>query len=98
MGLRNLLGGLTKLASGLLTGVGLGYLIGWLIVHFKDARSPEDLQARAQALADKPREVKGQIQARIQLAVEEGRQAAAETRAELEAQAPRRAESPKPST
>lgn len=88
--MRALLSALAALAAGLLTGVGVGYLLGLVADHFKDARSPEDFQMRAQALAGKPREVADQLQARIEQAVEEGRQAAAETRAELEAEASRR--------
>lgn len=88
--MRSLLSALAALATGFMTGAGVGYLLGLAANHFKDARTPEDFQMRAQALADKPREVADQLQARIEQAVEEGRQAAAQTRAELEAEASRR--------
>jgi len=94
MRLGRLVRAMAVLMLGVAAGVGLGYLIGLLVRHFEGAGSPAELQARALALRDKPLELAGEVQARFQLAMQEGRLAAAETRAALEAELPRRAGGP----
>jgi hypothetical protein len=76
--LRRLLGFVLVLAAG----VALGYaLMQWLTAQqSEEALSDDEGAVRGQGIVD-------QVQARIRLAVEEGKRAAAEARAELEAEA-----------
>ena len=78
---------LVEFAFGFAIGVSWGYLAAILLAPHEGATSRMLLQREAGALRRRPRQAVDQVQARVQYAVEEGRRAAAETRAELEATA-----------
>ena len=70
--------------TGVLAGVVLGYVAALLLAPYEGLESRARLQGSATALRDRPRHLADEVQARVQRAVEQGRQAAAQTRAELE--------------
>lgn len=76
-----------EFVAGAAVGFAVGYAAALLLAPYEGGESRLLLQARAEALKERPRRVAGQVQARVERAVEEGRRAAAETRAELESAA-----------
>jgi len=73
--------------SGLVAGLTIGYAASLLFAPQEGAESRARLAVGAEALRDAPRTVLDEVQARLHRAVEEGRQAAEDARAELEAAA-----------
>jgi len=86
--------GAVRLAGNLAAGLGLGYGLGLILAEFRGVRSRADAQARAQTLLARSRDIAAVLEARVQLAAQAGRQAAAEARAALEAEAAGRRRSP----
>ncbi|MFN2251118.1 MAG: hypothetical protein ACK2UL_04305 [Anaerolineae bacterium] len=73
-----------KFGMGLLVGGSLGYFVAVLLAPQEGALSRGALGDESDALRRGPRETFDGLQARILFAIEEGRRAAEETRAELE--------------
>lgn len=69
---------------GVVSGLALGYVFGLLMAPDEGAASRARLQESAEAWREAPRQVVDEMQLRVHRAAEAGRQAAAETRAELE--------------
>lgn len=76
--------GFAEFAGGLLVGMAVGYAAAVLLAPYEGAESRARLYDGASSFSERPRQMAGNMQARFQHAVEQGRIAAAETRAELE--------------
>ncbi len=76
--------GFVEFVGGLVIGIAVGYAAAVLLAPHEGAESRAWLSDEAGAFADRPRQVADNMQARFQRAVEQGRIAAAETRAQLE--------------
>jgi gas vesicle protein len=72
-------------SAGVVAGLAVGYVAAVLLAPDEGAATRLKLQGGANALLAKPRGAADQLQARLQQAMDEGRHAAAETRAALEA-------------
>lgn len=75
---------LVEFVAGFAFGAAIGYFAAVLLAPNEGAASRDLLLEESDVLRRKPREKVDLLQARIQFAVEEGRRAAAEARAELE--------------
>jgi gas vesicle protein len=80
-------GGLLRFGLGLLIGVALGWAGSRLFAPDDGVATRRRVKAEADSLRDAPRRIATATEARVHLAVEEGRRAAEVARAELEAQA-----------
>lgn len=72
-------------AGGVLAGLVLGYVVAVLLAPEEGVETRARLQEGADALLTAPRDLADHAQARLQHALDEGRQAAADARAALEA-------------
>jgi gas vesicle protein len=84
---RRTLDGAVEFISGLLAGLTLGFAAALLLAPREGSVARSELHDQAEHLRHRPRELVGEVQARLEHAVQEGRLAAAEMRAELEASA-----------
>jgi gas vesicle protein len=78
---------LTDLASGLVAGLTVGFVAALLLAPEEGDETRARLAGGAGGALRKPRDIAEDLQARVNRAIEEGRQAAAEARAEMEAAA-----------
>lgn len=76
--------GFAEFLGGLVVGIAVGYAAAVLLAPYEGAESRARLYDGAGEFADRPRQMADNMQARFKRAVEQGRIAAAETRAELE--------------
>jgi gas vesicle protein len=83
---------LVEFVGGLLTGVVIGYTAALFLAPYEGAESRARLREGAGTLAERPRQMADDVQARVQRAVEQGKIAAAQARAELEEASGRPAE------
>jgi gas vesicle protein len=90
-------GTLGAFASGVLMGMAAGYVLALLLAPQEGTDARTRLLDVASSVRQAPAQVAGEVQGRIQAAVEEGRRAASETRDSLEATAGYRAPAPQPS-
>jgi gas vesicle protein len=75
---------LAEFLSGVVAGLAIGYVMALLLAPDEGTESRTRLKEGTEALRETPRQIAEEVQARVQRAVEEGRQAAAEARSELE--------------
>lgn len=78
---------LTDLVSGVVAGLTVGFVTALLLAPDEGDETRAKLGEGAEGALRKPRELADDIQTRVNRAIEEGRQAAAEARAEMEASA-----------
>jgi gas vesicle protein len=78
---------LTDLGSGIVAGLTVGLVTALLLAPEDGEETRAKLTGGAEGALRKPRELAEDLQARVNRAIEEGKQAAAEARAELEASA-----------
>lgn len=76
-----------EFVSGLLAGITVGYAVALLLAPAEGSEARARVREGADAFRLTPRQVADEVHARIHHAVEQGRQAAADARAELEAAA-----------
>jgi hypothetical protein len=90
--------GLMQLAIGFVFGLALGYALAQVLAPTEGEETRRRLEREAETLRQRPRKAATEAQSRIHHAIEEGRRAAEDARAELEAQAglirPRPVEAP----
>jgi len=77
----------TDLMSGIVAGLTVGFVTALLLAPEEGDETRAKLGGGADEALRKPREIADDIQSRVNRAIEEGRQAAAEARAEMEASA-----------
>jgi gas vesicle protein len=78
---------IADLASGVVAGLTVGFVTALLLAPEEGDETRSKLTAGAEGALKKPRELADDIQVRVNRAIEEGRQAAAEARADMEASA-----------
>lgn len=81
------IGHLLAFFVGVATGVLIGYGLGVMLAPQEGAESRALLRAQTRQLGEQQRELADKVRSRVEVAVEEGKRAAAEKRGELEAKA-----------
>ena len=79
--------GIADLASGIVAGLTVGFVTALLLAPQEGDETRSQLEDGVDTAIQKPKHMADDLQARVHRAIEEGRQAAAEARAEMEAQA-----------